>query len=410
MLSDLNNNKRIIYTVSEFSNKLKKLVESNFNFVSIKGEISNLSKPTSGHIYFTLKDQEAEMKAVIFKGNNKNLNFNIENGMNVIASGNISIYNLRGYHQLLVKDIKPSGLGSFFIAFEKLKEKLYNEGIFNENYKKKIPKFPFHVGVITSETGAAIKDIFNILNRRAPHVKLILRPTLVQGVNSSTDIVKAINELDQNHEIEVIILGRGGGSIEDLWSFNEEKVIRGIFQSKTPIITGIGHEADFTLSDLVSDVRAPTPSAAAELVSISFDEIEKRIFNFENRFFELLNLKSNNSWQRLDNILLRYGFQKPSLLIDKKNNELKNLINQMNKAFKNFLNLKNYNVDSIESKLKIINPKLILKRGYSIIYDKKKSKIIKSIKELKNKENIYINMFDGSIKSQVLEKNNNEKK
>ena len=410
MLSDLNNKKRIIYTVSEFSNKLKKLVEENFNFVSIKGEISNLSKPSSGHIYFTLKDQDAEMKAVIFKGYNKNLSFNIENGMNVITSGNISIYNLRGYHQLLVKDIKPVGLGSLFIAFEKLKEKLMNEGIFDESYKKKLPKFPFYIGVITSETGAAIKDIFNILNRRVPHVKLILRPTLVQGIDSSDDIVKAIDELDHNNEIEVIILGRGGGSIEDLWSFNEEKVIRKIFQSKTPIITGIGHETDFTLSDLVSDVRAPTPSAAAELVSISFREIEKRIFNFENRFFELLNLKSNNSWQRLDNILSRYGFQKPSLLIDKQNSKLKELRNQMNKNFKNFLNLKNYNVDSIESKLKIINPKLILKRGYSIVYNENNSKIIKSIKELKDKENIFINMFDGSIKSQVVKRKNNEKK
>jgi len=408
MLSDSNNKKRIIYTVSEFSNKLKKLVEENFNFVSIKGEISNLSKPSSGHMYFTLKDQEAEMKAVIFKGYNKNLSFNVENGMNVIASGNISVYNLRGYHQLLVKDIKSAGLGSLFIAFEKLKDKLMNEGIFNECYKKKLPKFPFHVGVVTSETGAAIKDIFNILNRRAPHVKLILRPTLVQGINSSTDIVKAIDELDQNHEIEVIILGRGGGSIEDLWSFNEEKVVRKIFQSKTPIISGIGHETDFTLSDSVSDVRAPTPSAAAELISISLDEIEEKIFNFENRFFELLNLKSNNSWQRLDNILSRYGFQKPSLLINNKHNELKELRKQMIKTFKNFLNLKNYNVDSIQSKLKIINPKLILKRGYSIIYDENNSKIIKSIKELRNKENIFINMFDGSIKSQVVKKNNNE--
>ena len=407
---ELVNPKNNIYTVSDFSNRLKNLIEKNFSFISIKGEISNISQPSSGHIYFTLKDEKAEIKAVMFRGYNNNVNFNLQDGMEVIATGDVSVYNLRGYHQLIVKNIEIAGKGSLFLAFEKLKTKLSDKGIFSEIHKKQLPKFPLEIGIITSETGAAVEDMINILSRRAPHIQLNLRPTIVQGIEASNDIIQAINEFDKNENIELIILGRGGGSFEDLWCFNEEKLIYKIFECHTPIITGIGHETDFTLSDFVSDLRAPTPSAAAELASISLDELENKLMNFKNRFSELLNISLNNSWQRLDNILLRYGFQKPSLLVDSKKQYLIEKSEQMRKNFKNSLNLKSYNLESIKSKLHIIDPKLILKRGYSIVYKNSKTKIVKSIQEIKNEENIFVKMSDGELQTQIKKIIKNEKK
>ena len=407
---ELFNSKNNIYTVSDFSNRLKNLIEKNFSFISIKGEISNISQPSSGHIYFTLKDEKAEIKAVMFRGYNNNISFNLQDGMEVIATGDVSVYNLRGYHQLIVKNIDIAGKGSLFLAFEKLKTKLSDKGLFNEVHKKQLPKFPLEIGIITSATGAAVEDIINILSRRAPHIKLNLRPTIVQGIKASNDIIQAINEFDKNENIELIILARGGGSFEDLWCFNEENLIDKIFECHTPIITGIGHETDFTLSDFVSDLRAPTPSAAAELASISLHELQNKLMNFENRFSELLNISLNNSWQRLDNILLRYGFQKPSLLVESKKQYLIEKSDQMKKNLKNSLNLKSYNLESIKSKLHIIDPKLILKRGYSIVYKNSKTKIVKSIQEIKNEENIFVKMSDGSLQTQIKKIIKNEKK
>ena len=399
-----------IYTVSDFTNSLKNLIEEKFSFISIKGEISNLSQPTSGHIYFTLKDEKAEIKAVMFRGYKNNLKLNLHDGMEIIAVGDVSIYTQRGYHQLIVKNIEVAGQGSLFIAFEKLKKKLNDQGLFNKFHKKKLPKFPLEIGIITSSTGAAVEDIINILTRRAPHVKLNLRPTIVQGTKASNDIIQAIDQFDKNKNIELIILCRGGGSIEDLWCFNEEKLINKIFECQTPIITGIGHETDFTLADFASDLRAPTPSAAAELASISLDEIEKKLINFKVRFSELLNIIMNNSWQRLDNISIRYGFQKPSLLIESKKKHLNEKSYQLKKNFQNSFNLKSYHVESIKSKLQIIDPKLILKRGYSIVYENSKNKIIKSIHEISNNEDVYVKMSDGSIKTQIKKIIKNEKR
>ena len=260
-------------SVSDLNNQIKNILEKNISRFWVSGEISNFIHHTSGHMYFTLKDQKSEIRCVMFKGPNQSLQFKPENGMQVLLDGEISVYEPRGQYQILVKKMEPAGIGTLYLAFEALKKQLSSEGLFDIEKKQKLPTYPKNIGIITSKTGAALQDIFQVLDRRSPHVNLIVRSAHVQGDKAANDIVDAIHDMETYKKIDVLIIGRGGGSLEDLWPFNEEKVARAISSCPIPIISAVGHETDLSISDLVADMRAPTPSAAAELVSPSINDI-----------------------------------------------------------------------------------------------------------------------------------------
>ena len=256
-----------VYSVNELNSYVKRILDNdeNLKHIFVTGEISNYKAHYSGHLYMTIKDESASVKAVMFAGNASRLRFRPENGMKVLIFGTVSLFPRDGSYQLYISDMQPDGMGALSVAFEQLKKKLAAEGLFSDSYKKPIPKFPTRIGVITSETGAAVQDIFNVLSRRFPSAEVVLRPTQVQGDGAAQDIAKAIYVFNEYNAADVLIVGRGGGSIEDLWAFNEEVVARAVFASEIPVISAVGHETDYTICDFVADLRAPTPSAAAEL-------------------------------------------------------------------------------------------------------------------------------------------------
>ena len=274
---------KTILTVSRLTALLRGVLEENFEQLWVQGEVSNLSYPSSGHCYFTLKDAGAQLRCVMFKGAVKNLKFRLADGMALIVRGRISVYDLRGEYQLICEYIEPAGIGALQTAFMQLKEKLTQEGLFDEAHKIGLPRFPGKIGVITSPTGAAIHDILNVLKRRFASLEVLLYPVRVQGEGSALEIARAIDDINRMAEVDVVIVGRGGGSLEDLWAFNEEVVARAVYRSKIPVISAVGHETDWTICDFVADLRAPTPSAAAELVIASTDELRSQIEAFSHR-------------------------------------------------------------------------------------------------------------------------------
>ncbi|MEL1223915.1 MAG: exodeoxyribonuclease VII large subunit, partial [Candidatus Neomarinimicrobiota bacterium] len=290
-------------TVSKLNNKIRNLLEEGISNIWVVGEISNFHHhPSSGHMYFTLKDDSSEIRCTMFSMNNVHLKFSPENGMKVRLHGNVTIYERRGQVQLKVTIMETQGVGELHRTFEALKQSLAKEGLFEKVHKKKIPPYPNRIGVLTSGSGAAYRDILNVLNRRSPHVKIILHSIKVQGDGSSQEIVSGIELFNSHSDVDVIILARGGGSIEDLWAFNEEKVARSIFSSIIPIITGVGHETDFTIADFVSDLRAPTPSSAAEIAAPHLDELLSEILNYETRMLRIIQSQLEQRWLLFDQI------------------------------------------------------------------------------------------------------------
>ena len=356
-------------SVSELTSKLKDLIESNFSNIWIQGEISNFKHHSSGHMYFTLKDQGAELRCVMFRGFNQGIHFKPEDGMDVILQGKITVYEPRGQYQLMVQNMEPAGIGTLFLAFEALKKQLQSEGLFDNSLKKQLPQYPKKVGIVTSETGAAFKDMVQVLNRRAPYLDIVLRPTLVQGINAANDIVKAIKELASIENIDVLIVGRGGGSLEDLWAFNEEEVARVIVACKVPIISAVGHETDVTISDMVADLRAPTPSAAAEIVALSVNDLKQKINEQTNTLIKQFQFKLNKIWQTFDHLSERHVVQKPQNIIERQKEKLNTLYNGLMLKMDHLLAISITKSIAINKELNILNPSDILKRGYSIIYD-----------------------------------------
>lgn len=304
---------KTILTVSRLTVLLRGVLEENFEQLWVQGEVSNLSCPSSGHYYFTLKDVGAQLRCVMFKGSVKNLKFRPADGMALIVRGRISVYDQRGEYQLICEYIEPAGIGALQAAFVQLKEKLVLEGLFAESHKVEIPFFPRRVGVITSPTGAAIHDILNVLKRRFAALEVLLYPVRVQGDGSALEIARALDEMNRMAEVDVVIVGRGGGSLEDLWAFNEEAVARAVYRSKIPVISAVGHETDWTICDFVADLRAPTPSAAAELVIASVDELRNRIEMLSHRLCR--SIESQLAAQ--DRILagLRRALHDPSMML-----------------------------------------------------------------------------------------------
>lgn len=322
-----------IYTISEITKEIKKILENNFTNVWIRGEISNLHIHSSGHIYFSLKDQESQIRAVIFKSKVSLLKFRLRKGLNIVVYGYISIYEPRGEYQIIVDYAEITGVGELYEAFEKLKKDLEKKGLFDPKHKKPLPMLPQKVGIITSPTGAAIRDILSVINRRFANIEILIIPVKVQGEDSAVEIIQAIKILNKIKEIEVIILSRGGGSIEDLWSFNEEKVAYAIYQSQIPIISAIGHETDFTIADFVADIRAATPSIAAEILTKNKEELRQKINSL--RTFIISKTKSNTSkkllkYQRYRNSIL---FKRPYYKIDKDQQYLDNCLNAIYSRF-----------------------------------------------------------------------------
>jgi len=367
--------------------------------VMIKGEISNFTAHRSGHFYFTLKDKESSIKAVMFKSHAVNVKFMPENGMNVIAMGNISVFERDGIYQVYVTDIVPDGIGSVYVASEQLKAKLQKEGIFDQSAKRPIPQMPVKIGVVTSKTGAALQDIINILSRRYPIGELVLVPALVQGEGAADSISKALIQAGK-FDCDVIILARGGGSLEDLTPFNTEKVAYAVYNSSVPIISAVGHETDVTIADLAADLRAPTPSAAAEVVSVSKEQLNGNLNYYNEKLKNLIRIKLNNAEASLERLTERFIRFSPQFKIENNIRKFDDLQKRLDFAFIKIISDYENKYISRISQMEALSPIKVLKRGYSLIY--KNSNIISNISKLECGDIIEIKMSDGTVKAKII--------
>ncbi|MBP3920679.1 MAG: exodeoxyribonuclease VII large subunit [Bacilli bacterium] len=397
--------------------------DEHLKTVFLKGEISNFKMHSTGHMYFSIKDETSKINAIMFSSSAKKITFSPMDGTKVLVIGRISVYEATGNYQIYVSDMQEDGVGNLYIAFEKLKEKLKIEGLFDDRYKKAIPKIPKRIGIITAPTGAAIKDILSTIKRRFPICETILFPSLVQGENASNDIVRNLR-LASTYDLDVIILGRGGGSIEDLWPFNEEIVAREIFNTKIPIISAVGHEVDFTIADFVADLRAPTPTGAAEMAVPNMVDLINYISQLRIRLNESMNKKVNYQKLVLDNFKNSFVIKNPMIIYENKRQKIDLLKENFNNIlvsklehnknrinnFKNNYILNNPSIlydkhiiklDNIIEKLKLVNPLDILKRGYSIT--SQDDRVIKSIKDIRKDKLVTIKLYDGLIDAVVKE-------
>ncbi len=392
-----------ILTVSQLNFYVKSVLDSDprLNYVFLCGEISNLTDHyRSGHIYLSLKDNKSVIRAVMFAGNARNLEFKPMEGMKVICRGRVTLYEATGQYQYYIEDMQPDGIGALYQAYEQLKEKLQSKGLFDESHKKPIPYCPKTIGVITSPTGAAVQDIKNILTRRFPSVNIILCPVLVQGDNAAPQLVDAVNKLNEYDLCDTIIIGRGGGSIEDLWAFNDENLAYAIYNSHIPVISAVGHETDFTICDFVSDLRAPTPSAGAELAVPDRNEILQNLDAQRQYLSSLMDkrlIENNNIVSEMTTKLLSLS---PDDKIAKLYNDLDFLSqkyeNNSNRIFQNTAN----KIELLATKLESLNPVSTLKRGYSVVTNNDKT--VTSVKDVKNGDTLAINVTDGKIISKVI--------
>ncbi len=417
----MNNDKYLTITAITRYLKYKLDSDEHLKNVFLKGEISNFKAHSTGHLYFSLKDETSKINAIMFSANAKKLKFHPQDGSKVLLVGRISVYEATGNYQIYVEDMIEDGVGNLYIAYEKLKAELAKEGLFDDSHKKKIPKIPSKVGIITAPTGAAIKDIISTIRRRFPLCETILFPSLVQGENAAVDIVKNI-KLADTYDLDVLIVGRGGGSIEDLWPFNEEIVARAIYEANVPIISAVGHEVDFTIADFVSDLRAPTPTGAAELAVPNQTDVLKHIEQLRIRANENIYKKINYQKLYLDSLKNSFVIKSPMIMYENKKQKLdmnlekiKNLINNILEVRKSKFNLLKSNyllnnpneiykhqqirLENIIDKLNIINPLNTLKRGYTLTYFD--DNIVKDIKDIKVGNVIKTRFTNGTVESTV---------
>lgn len=388
-----------ILKVSQLNFYLKSLIENdaNLRYVFLEGEISNLTDHySSGHIYFSLKDEKSVVKAVMFSYAAKNLKFKPENGMKIIARGRVSVYEPTGQYQLYVEDMQPDGIGALSIQFEQLKEKLTKEGLFDKSHKKPIPKYPETIGVITSPTGAAVRDILNVLSRRYPSADVVMCPVLVQGENAAPQLTQAIKRFSENKIADVIIIGRGGGSIEDLWAFNDESLVRAIYNCETPVISAVGHETDFTICDFVSDLRAPTPSAAAELAVPDSAELLLELSAQEQYLRSIMDKKIIDFERSLSNSARLLSAFSPSKRIDDGLSSLDSIKNRMLKFSENLIDINTRNLTKTASKLSALNPVSVLMRGYAYVTDENNTTVL-SVNDVKTGDKINVKVSDGDF-------------
>lgn len=390
-------------TVTDLNKYIKGRIDNDemLNNVLVKGEISNFKNHYTGHMYFTLKDENSLIKCVMFKTYTTHLSFMPKDGMKVIVLGGVSVFERDGVYQIYAKAMKEDGLGNLYVAYEELKNKLSNEGLFDEKYKKPIPFMPKTIGVLTSNTGAVIRDIINVSTRRNPNVNIRLYPVPVQGSGAGEKIAEGIEFMNKNKLADVLIIGRGGGSIEDLWPFNEEVVARAMFNSEIPIISAVGHETDFTIADFVADLRAPTPSAAAELAVANIDDVRENLRAYNNRYKVSLKKKIELMKMSYEKCMTRQAFKNPTQKI----NEQYMLIDMKVKSLQNsiLLKIKEDKTKFVKevAKLDALSPLKTLTRGYSII-SKQDGRIAKEVRDLSQGEKVSIRLSDGKVDAQVL--------
>ncbi|TFJ93714.1 exodeoxyribonuclease VII large subunit [Lentibacillus salicampi] len=427
--------------------KRKLSADPHLKNIWLKGEISNFKHHSRGHMYLTIKDDQARIQAVMFAGNNRRLKFKPENGMNVLIRGEIGVFEQFGQYQLYIQQMEPDGLGSLYLAFEQLKEKLHKQGYFNKKHKRILPKFPEHIGVITSPTGAAVRDIITTIKRRYPIVQTTIIPVLVQGVNAPGSIADAINRANKQMNFDVLIIGRGGGSIEELWGFNEEIVANAIFHSNIPVISAVGHETDITISDYVADVRAPTPTGAAEITVPSQLELFDKINTIQRSLTRILTEQITASEKNVKRMTQSYAFRYPEQLIvqkeqeldkhverlgksyhrewkrkyeslahlnsrllalhprqqiDRTGKELKQLKKQMHYLMTNHVEQHSDRLQMALEKLSLLNPLETMKRGYAITYSSS-GDMIKSVEHVTETDNITVKLADGTLDCHVLD-------
>ena len=391
----------VAITVSELNKYIKNLVDKDeyLNYVYVKGEISNFKHHYTGHMYFTLKDEESLIKCVMFKSSTSTLNFVPKDGMKVLVFGTVAVYEAGGVYQIYCKAMQEDGIGDLYKQYEELKSKLEKEGLFDEEHKKKIPLMPKTIGVLTSKTGAVIRDIINVSSRRNPNVNIKLYPIPVQGKGAELKIADAIKFMDEQKQADVIILARGGGSIEDLWPFNEEIVARAIYEAETPIISAVGHETDFTIADFVADLRAPTPSAAAELAQADVDELKEKIESYKKRCKHSLTKKVELMRLKYEKLMSSRVFTDPT----KRINEYYITIDMKVKQMKNYIQNKLQKLKNIEQnlvvKLDAMSPLKTLARGYTVTENNKG--IVKSVSQIKPDDEIQVKLQDGKITAKV---------
>lgn len=411
-------------TVSQLTRYIKYKIDNDQNLheVFLKGEISNFKAHSRGHFYFTIKDENSRINAIMFASNTKTLKFTPQDGMKVLVTGKISVFESTGAYQIYVNDMLEDGIGNLYIAFEQLKERLAKEGLFREDIKKKIKKIPTRIGVVTAPTGAAIKDIISTIKRRWPLTEVYIFPALVQGEDAKDDIVKQI-KIAENYSLDTLIVGRGGGSIEDLWPFNEEKVAQAIYKCPIPVISAVGHEIDFTIADFVADLRAPTPTGAAEMAVPQLTDIKAYLNQVNIRLNNAIKNKLIKDKKFLDNIKTRNIFTNPLAIYETKELQFDSLLERLKFSFTNLTNLKEKELIKLKnsyllknpyqildkksnkylqlvSKLEALSPLKTIQRGYSIT--KKDNKVITSIKDTTKNDKLEIDLSDGTIKVEVL--------
>lgn len=391
-----------VLSVSQINFYIKSIIENDgsLQFVLVTGEISNLTvHQRSGHIYLSLKDSNSVISAVMFAGNARRLKFRLENGMKVICRGRISVYEPSGRYQLYIEDMQPDGVGALTLAFEQLKKSLAQKGLFDNAHKKPLPKFPKTIGVITSPTGAAVQDITNIIRRRFPSADIVLAPVLVQGESAPEQLVRAVNKFSASKIADVVIIGRGGGSAEDLWAFNDEQLAYAVYNCETPIISGVGHETDFTICDFVADVRASTPSAAAELAVPDRQELMSYYFKQKQYISAMLDRKIKTAQLRLENQQRRMSASSPKLKAEQLEKQLSAKSEKLTRFMNIYISDKENKLIAAKGKLDGLNPLNVLNRGYAIA--EKGEKIITSSKQLKDGDDFTVILSDGKINAKV---------
>ena len=392
-----------VYSVSQLNSYVKGVLDRDESLahIFVTGEISNYRPHYSGHLYMTVKDESASIKAVMFAGNASKLRFKPENGMKILAFGTVSLFPRDGSYQLYINDMQPDGVGALNIAFEQLKKKLEAEGLFRQEYKKPLPEFPQRIGVVTSATGAAVQDIFNVLKRRYPVAQVVLRSCQVQGEGAAEDIAKAIYEFNKLKAADVLIVGRGGGSIEDLWAFNEEAVARAVFASEIPVISAVGHETDYTICDFVADLRAPTPSAAAECAVPDIFELKAELVSLKQHLFSLTRNRISIERSKIGSIEKTLALRDPITNINEQRKELVYLTEKLSGLTNSAFDSNKSKLSALAGKLDALSPLRVISRGYALV-EKGRKPVTKAV-DLKKDDIISIKLSDGSIRANVTD-------
>lgn len=390
-------------TVSQITHYVKNLLTADplLQEVWVRGEISNFARPASGHMYFTLKDEQASLRAVMFRGANRRLTFQPENGLEVLAAGHISLYERGGVYQLYVSHLEPDGIGSLHAAFERLKARLEQEGLFDPQLKQPLPKFPQRVGVVTSATGAALQDIINIARRRFPSIQLVVAPAAVQGPGAAGEIARALDLLNSYGEVDVIIVGRGGGSLEDLWAFNEEETARAIHRSQIPVVSAVGHETDFTIADFTADLRAPTPSGAAELVVPNLAELQGQLEALSLRLAQSLRSRLQAGRHRLDALLSSPQLRQPLDRIATARQLTDGLEQQSRTAVLMNFERQRHRLQAAAGRLSALSPLAVLARGYSVTRRAADGKMVRRAADVNVGEEVLVALQQGELTCRV---------